>query len=493
LSFPAFSDTSFENPFLDEVIMSPTIYPVILSGGSGTRLWPLSRDLLPKQLLPLVKENSLLAETAQRVSGDAFAHPIVICNQDHRFLVAEQLGSIGVTPEAIMVEPIARNTAPAIAAAAAYLRTRDPQALMLVLPSDHVIRDEAAFGRAIGVAAKTAQAGHLVTFGITPTAPETGYGYICSSASVDGIDGAYRIARFVEKPDIDTAVGYLAQGNWSWNSGMFVFPAGLLLDELARFEPDIVTAAAQALARGQSDGNVIQLDKDSFAGAPSKSIDYALMERTSRAVVVPASLGWSDVGSWSALWDLGDKDDAANVTIGDVLVEDTDGCYLRSNGPLLAAVGLKDTIIVATGDVVLAAAKDRAQDVKTLVAKLRAAGRPEAVSHTVVNRPWGTYQTVDSGPGFQVKRITVKPGAKLSLQKHAKRAEHWVVVNGMARVTRDDEILMLGTNMSTYIPLGAVHRLENPGTEPLELIEVQSGGYLGEDDIVRLSDDYGRK
>lgn len=473
--------------------MPPTIYPVILSGGSGTRLWPLSRDLLPKQLLPLVRERSLLAETAARVSGDSFARPIIICNHEHRFLVAEQLASIGVAPEAIIVEPIARNTAPAIAAAAALLRARDPEALMLVLPSDHVIGDEAAFGRAIRVAARTAAAGYLVTFGITPTAPETGYGYISSGTEIDGMAGAYRIERFVEKPDIATAAGYLADGNWSWNSGMFVFPAGLLLDELARFEPDIVSCATQAVVRGQADANVFQLDKDAFAGAPSKSIDYALMERTDHAVVVPASLGWSDVGSWSALWDLGDKDNTANVAIGDVLAEDTEGSYLRSHGPLLATLGIKDMIIVATGDVVLAAAKDRAQDVKTLVARLREAGRPEAVSHKVVNRPWGTYQTVDSGPGFQVKRITVKPGAKLSLQKHAKRAEHWVVVNGMARVTRDDEILMLGTNMSTYIPLGAVHRLENPGTEPLELIEVQSGSYLGEDDIVRLRDDYGRK
>lgn len=473
--------------------MSPTIYPIILSGGSGTRLWPLSRDLLPKQMLPLLTEQSLLAETAERVSGDAFARPIVICNQEHRFLVNEQLAALGIVPEAILVEPIGRNTAPAIAAAAALLRSRDSEAIMLVLPSDHVIRDTAAFGRAVGVAARAAAAGNLVTFGITPTAPETGYGYIRSGWGLDGHDGAYRIERFVEKPDAGTAAGYLADGNWSWNSGMFIFPASLLLDELARFEPDIVTAAAQAVARAQTDGGYVQLDRESFAAAPSKSIDYALMERTDRAVVVPSSLGWSDVGSWSALWDLGDKDTVANVAIGDVLAEDTAGSYLRTQGPLLATLGLKDVVVVATGDVVLVAAKDRAQDVKTLVNRLREAGRPEAVSHTVVNRPWGTYQTVDSGPGFQVKRITVKPGAKLSLQKHAKRAEHWVVVNGMARVTRDDEILMLGTNQSTYIPLGAVHRLENPGTEILELIEVQSGSYLGEDDIVRLRDDYGRK
>ena len=473
--------------------MSPTIYPIILSGGSGTRLWPLSRDLLPKQMLPLLGERSLLAETVERVSGDAFASPIIICNQEHRFLVSEQLATLGIAPEAIIVEPVGRNTAPAIAAAAALLRSRDSNAIMLVLPSDHVIADTAAFGRAVGVAARAAEAGYLVTFGITPTAPETGYGYIRSGDGLGSHDGAYRIEQFVEKPDSATAAGYFADGNWSWNSGMFIFPVNLLLDELARFEPDIVTSAAQAVARAQADGVYIQLDRDNFAAAPSKSIDYALMERTDRAVVVPSALGWSDVGSWSALWDLGDKDDAENVAIGDVLAEDTGGSYLRTQGPLLATLGLKDIVVVATGDVVLVAAKDRAQDIKSLVTRLRQAGRPEAVSHSVVNRPWGTYQTVDSGPGFQVKRITVKPGAKLSLQKHAKRAEHWVVVNGMARVTRDDEILMLGVNQSTYIPLGAVHRLENPGTEMLELIEVQSGSYLGEDDIVRLRDDYGRK
>ena len=473
--------------------MSATIYPIILSGGSGTRLWPLSRDLLPKQMLPLVREQSLLAETAQRVSGEAFAKPIVICNQEHRFLVNEQLAAQGIVPEAILVEPMGRNTAPAIAAAAVLLMARDPEAIMLVLPSDHVIRDTAAFGQAAGVAARAAQAGHLVTFGITPTAAETGYGYIRSGIGLDAHAGAFRIERFVEKPDADTARSYVAQGDWSWNSGMFVFPAGLLLDELGRFEPEIVAAAAQSVARAQSDGHYVQLDRDAFAGAPAKSIDYALMERTERAAVVPCSLGWSDVGSWSALWELGDKDAGSNVTLGDVLTEDTAGSYLRSQGPLLATLGLKDLIVIATGDVVMVAAKDRAQDVKTLVNRLKEAGRSEIVSHPVVNRPWGTYQTVDSGSGFQVKRITVKPGAKLSLQKHAKRAEHWIVVNGMARVTRDDEILMLGVNQSTYIPLGAVHRLENPGTEMLELIEVQSGSYLGEDDIVRLRDDYGRK
>jgi len=473
--------------------MSRTIYPVILSGGSGTRLWPLSRDLMPKQLLSLIGPESLLAATARRVAGDGFAPPIVVCNQDHRFMVQEQLAAIGITPEAIIIEPVARNTAPAIAAAALLLRRRDPSALMLVLPSDHIIRNLTELAVAVSAAAQAAEAGYLVTFGITPTAPETGYGYIRSGAPLAEADGAFAIARFVEKPDLVTAAGYLADGDWSWNSGMFVFPVDFMLDELSRFEPAMGSGVALALEQATHDGCVIKLDGTAFGNIDSKSIDYALMERTDKAAVVPTNLGWSDVGSWSALWDIGDKDPAENVVIGDVLAEDTTGSYLRSHGPLIATLGLKDMIVVATGDVVLAAAKDRAQDVKKFVARLRDAGRPEGTSHTVVNRPWGTYQTIDLGTGYQVKRITVKPGSKLSLQKHAQRAEHWVVVNGTARVTRDDEQLTMSRSMYVYIPLGAVHRLENIGTDLLELIEVQSGGYLGEDDIVRLSDDYGRK
>ncbi len=472
--------------------MSRTIYPVILSGGSGTRLWPLSRDLYPKQLLSLIGPESLLAATAKRVSGDGFAGPTIVCNKEHRFLVQEQLEAIDIKPEAIIIEPVARNTAPAIAAAAALLRERDPDAVMLVLPSDHIIRDLHALTRAIGAAALAADAGNLVSFGITPTAPETGYGYIRSGAALPHIDGAYRIARFVEKPDLGTAAGYLADGDWSWNSGMFVFPAGLMLDELARFEPEMVAGAIQSVKAATHIGEVVALDGAAFADIPSKSIDYALMERTDRAAIVPASLGWSDIGSWSALWDIGDKDKTGNVMIGDVMAEETEGSYLRSHGPLIAALGLKDVVIVATGDVVLAVAKDRSQDVKRFITRLRESGRTEGVSHIVVNRPWGTYQSVDFGPNYQVKRITVKPGAKLSLQKHAKRAEHWVVVNGTARVTRDDDLITLRPNMSISIPLGAIHRLENIGTVPLELIEVQSGCYLGEDDIVRITDDYGR-
>jgi mannose-1-phosphate guanylyltransferase/mannose-1-phosphate guanylyltransferase/mannose-6-phosphate isomerase len=473
--------------------MSGTIYPVILSGGSGTRLWPLSREQFPKQLLALIGEESLLAATARRASGAGFAPPVIVCNANHRFMVQDQLAAIDITPEAIIIEPAARNTAPAIAAAAALIRARDPDGLMLVLPSDHIIRDMDAFHRAIALAAAAARTGRLVTFGITPTAPESGYGYIRRGAALDAVAGAFQIERFVEKPDLATAAGYLADGAWSWNSGMFVFSAGLLLDELAKFEPEIVAGAIQSVEKATQDGPVVALDEASFAGVPSKSIDYALMEHTAISAIVPASLGWSDVGSWSALWEITDKDKAQNVTIGDVMTEDTDGSYLRSHGPLIAALGLKDVIIVATGDVVLAAAKDRAQDVKNFVTALRKSGRTEGNSHIVVNRPWGTFQSIDTGNGYQVKRITVKPGCKLSLQKHAKRAEHWVVVNGTARVTRDRDILTLDANMSTYIPLGAVHRLENCGDGPLELIEVQSGSYLGEDDIVRLSDDYGRQ
>ncbi|GIL41439.1 mannose-1-phosphate guanylyltransferase/mannose-6-phosphate isomerase [Roseiterribacter gracilis] len=473
--------------------MQAKIFPVILSGGSGTRLWPLSRDLLPKQLIPLVASNSLLAETARRVAGAGFAGPLVVCNEDHRFIVAEQLRAVGCTPTAIVLEPVARNTAPAVAAAAAIALARDPDALLLVLPSDHVISDEAAFAKAAAMAAKAAERGKLVTFGITPTKPETGYGYIARGKVLDGVPGAYEVERFVEKPDRATAESYVASGTWTWNSGMFLFPAKLLLAELSRFDAAIVDAAMKSVEKAESDLVFTRLNRDAFADAPSQSIDYALMEKTDKAAVVPADLGWSDVGSWSAMWELGDKDNHGNVAIGDVIALDTEGCYLRGDGHLIATLGLKDVVLVVGKDVVMAASKDRAQDVKKIVTELKSRGRKEAEAHPVVFRPWGNYETIDAGPGFQVKRITVKPGQKLSLQKHAHRAEHWVVVSGTARVTRDDDILTLRANMSTYIPLGAVHRLENPGTSPLELIEVQSGSYLGEDDIVRLSDDYGRQ
>lgn len=468
------------------------ICPVILSGGAGTRLWPLSRELYPKQLLPLASDRSLLQDTARRVTGDEFTGPIVVCNDEHRFVIAEQLRQAGLRPRAIVLEPAARNTAPAVAAAAAFLVREDPGSLMLVLPSDHVIRDEAAFRAAVAAGAEAAGAGRLVTFGIKPTHAETGYGYIQRGAALPEV-AAYAVARFVEKPDLATAKTYLADGAWLWNSGMFLFPARLFLAELATFEPAIAEAGQRAVAAAQTDLDFLRLDAAAFKTSPSKSIDYAVMERTTRAAVVPTDPGWSDVGAWSALWDIGARDAAGNVLTGDVIALDTKDAYLRSvDGTLLATIGLDNVVIVVTRDVVLAMDKRRAQDVKTVVDELKRRGRSEVATHTVVHRPWGSYETVDAGPRFQVKRIIVKPGAKISLQKHARRAEHWVVVSGTARVTRDEDSIVLRENMSTYIPLGAVHRLENIGAEPLHLIEVQSGSYLGEDDIVRLEDSYGR-
>lgn len=468
------------------------ITPVILSGGAGTRLWPLSRELYPKQLLPLLSDRSLLQDTAARVAGAPFAAPLVVCNDEHRFIIAEQLRALDIKPRAIVLEPTARNTAAAVATAAKMLAAADPNALMLVLPSDHAIVDQTAFRAAVATAAEAARKGRLVTFGITPTGPETGYGYIRRGGKLDGVAGAFAIERFVEKPDIETARGYVADGVWSWNSGMFLFPAGLLLAELARFEPEIAAAVGAAVEKAGRDLDFVRLDKESFARAPSKSVDYAVMERTQAAAVVPCALGWNDVGAWSALWELGDKDGDGNVVSGDVIAQETRNSYLRSDRLLLATLGIEDAVVVATSDVVLVAKKDRVQDVKKIVEQLKARSRSEAVSHPVVYRPWGSYQGVDAGPRHQVKHIMVKPGHKLSLQKHARRAEHWVVVSGVARVVRDEDILTLRENMSTYIPVGCVHRLENPGPGPLHLIEVQSGDYLGEDDIVRLEDTYGR-
>ena len=432
----------------------------------------------------------MIQDTAARVAAAPFGAPIIVCNEEHRFIIAEQLRAIGIAPRAILLEPVGRNTA---AAAAAAARLLDAGETMMLLPSDHVVRDEAAFAAAVATARRAVAAGKLVTFGIEPQAPETGYGYIRSGAALAGIDGAFAVDRFVEKPDLATAEGYLAQGGWAWNSGMFLFGAGTFLSELAAFEPAIDAAVREALAKATRDLDFVRLDKDAFAKAPSKSIDYAVMERTKRSAVVPASLGWSDVGAWNALWELGTRDGDGNVVEGDVVAADTTNSYLRSEDRLVATVGVDNLIVVATKDVVMVASKDRAQDVKKIVDRLKAEGRPEATAHPVVYRPWGTYQTVDLGPRHQVKHIMVKPGAKISLQKHAKRAEHWVVVSGHARVTRDEDVLMLRENMSVYIPVGCVHRLENVGDDPLRIVEVQSGGYLGEDDIVRLEDSYGRK
>jgi mannose-1-phosphate guanylyltransferase/mannose-6-phosphate isomerase len=470
-----------------------SIHPVILSGGSGTRLWPLSRAAYPKQLMPLVADVSLLQATVGRV-GDAgrFAPPLLICNDDHRFLVAEQLRDLGVAPHAIVLEPAARNTAPAIAAAAIILAEDDPAAVMLVLPSDHHIGAPERFLAAVADALPAAEAGRLVTFGIAAVRPETGYGYIKRGAPLPEAPGCFAVERFVEKPDLATAERYVADGSYAWNGGMFLMRADRLLAELGRFEPELLAAVRRAVREARRDLDFLRLDRAAFAAAADRSIDYAVMERTDRAAMVPVEMGWTDVGSWSALWDVAPKDQAGNTLIGDVIGVDLRNCYVRGDGRLVAAVGLEDVILVDTDDAVLAVHRDHAQDIKRVVDVLKQSNRGEHLQHRRVYRPWGSYEQVDLGDRHQVKRIIVKPGARLSLQKHAKRAEHWVVVAGRARVTRDDQVFDLAENQSTYIPLGAVHRLENPGDEPLHLIEVQSGSYLGEDDIVRIEDNYGR-
>jgi mannose-1-phosphate guanylyltransferase/mannose-1-phosphate guanylyltransferase/mannose-6-phosphate isomerase len=435
----------------------------------------------------------MLQDTVLRVGDPTrFEAPLVVCNEAHRFIIAEQLREIGVVPAGILLEPVGRNTAPAIATAALRLGEADPDAVLLVMPADHLIQDQAAFLAAVERGAWAAGDGALVTFGIAPTRPETGYGYIRRGAEIPGHPGCHRVAGFSEKPDRATAERMIADGEHSWNSGMFLFPVRQLVEELGRHEPKVLEACRGALARGQADLDFCRLDPEAFSAAPGISIDYAVMERTDKAAVVPVSMGWTDVGAWPALWEVGTKDEAGNVALGDVFLQDSEDCYVRSDGVLTAVLGLRDVVTVVTEDAVLVAAKDRVQEVKRLVERLKAAGRPEATGHRRVHRPWGYYQSIHDGERFQVKRLTVNPGAKLSLQKHYHRAEHWVVVNGTALVTRDGEEILLRENESVYIPLGAVHRLENPGKVPLNLIEVQSGAYLGEDDIVRLTDTYGR-
>ena len=469
------------------------LYPVILSGGSGTRLWPMSRTLYPKQLLRLIGEDSLLQQTVRRVADlGRFAQPLLVANEDHRFIVAEQLREIKADAQALLLEPIGRNTAPAACVAALMLAEREPEALMLLLPSDHIIADEGAFAVAIDRAVAAARAGALATFGITPERPETGYGYIRRGEPIDGIVGAFRVAEFVEKPTLDVAQCYLASGEHFWNGGMFLFPAGLFLDELERTRPEIVASCRQALAQARRDDDFIRLDKDAFESCPADSIDYAVMEHTSRAAVVPVGMGWSDIGSWDALWEISDKDVAGNAIAGNVIAEDTRNCYLRSEAGLVAAIGIEDLVVVATADALMLAPRNRTQEVRRLVARLAADDREEADALPTVHRPWGTYRTLHNGHRVQVKHITVKPGGKISFQMHHHRAEHWVVVQGTARIRCGDDETMLTENQSTYIPLGALHRLENPGKIPLHLIEVQSGSYLGEDDIVRFEDSYGR-
>jgi mannose-1-phosphate guanylyltransferase/mannose-6-phosphate isomerase len=487
------------------------ILPVILSGGSGTRLWPLSREGFPKQFLPLLGEASLIQETVARTVGIAGAlPPLVVCSEATRFLVAGQLQAMQVTPSAIMLEPVGRNTAPALGVAALWALkggteraagvssdpVLPPDPLLLVLPADHGIRDVAAFQDAVRRAVPLAEAGYLVTFGVRPHRPETGYGYIEQGAplTVNGAALGFGIARFVEKPDPATAEGYVAGGRHLWNSGMFLFRASAWLEALERHRPDIAAGCARAIQHTTTDLDFVRLDPEGFAACPAESIDYAVMEPTDRGAVLPLEdLGWSDVGSWGALWEVLDaKDPHGNACQGDVMAHDTEGSLLYSTGRLVAAVGVRDLMIIETPDAVLVAAKDRSQDVRAIVDQLRREGRSESELHRTVHRPWGSYTGIDQGEGFQVKRITVNPGGRLSLQTHAHRAEHWVVVHGVARVTCGERTFDLHPNESTYIPLGAVHRLENPGTEPVHLIEVQSGSYLGEDDIVRLDDVYGR-
>lgn len=471
----------------------PMIRPVLLCGGAGSRLWPLSRESYPKQYLPLCSDHSMLQETALRVrDGDRFAAPLVICNQEHRFMVAEQMRSIGVPTAAILLEPVARNTAPACAVAALHAMAADPDAMILVLPADHAVRDIPSFLDAVDVAARAAMAGNLVTFGITPDRPETGYGYIRRGTPLSGLGNAFRVQEFVEKPPLATAERYVAGGEHSWNSGMFLFPAARFVEELERYAPAVAAAARAALARGVADLDFLRLDADAFAAAPAVSVDVAVMERTDAAAVVPCEIAWTDVGAWSALWEIGERDKRGNVTLGDVVTEDADGCYVRSEGPLTAVVGLDDAVVVVTDDAVLVSSKDKVQQVKAVVERLKGEGRGEAVTHRVVHRPWGSFQSVHSGQRFQVKCLIVKPGCRLSLQRHYHRAEHWVVVNGTALVTRGTEERFVYENESVYIPIGEVHRLENPGKVPLHIIEVQSGAYVGEDDIVRLEDVYGR-
>jgi len=463
--------------------------PVILSGGSGTRLWPLSRTQHPKQFLPLVSENTMLQDTWQRLVGaPALGAPIAVCNEDHRFMVAEQLREIDVKPRAIILEPVGRNTAPAVALAALAV---PPDQVLLVLPSDHVILQVSVFQEAVSQAERLALQDCLVTFGIVPTHPETGYGYIKRGTALAG--PAYPVAAFVEKPDSATAQAYLDSGEYLWNSGMFAFKAGIFLQELKKFNPQMLAVCREALSAAERDVDFVRIAADIFIRCPSDSIDYAVMEKTDKAMVIPLDAGWNDVGSWSALWDVTAKDDQGNAIRGDVLTVDTHDSFIHSENKLVATVGVQDLVIVETDDAVMIAPKNRVQDVKLLVEQLKQNKRPEVDRHRKVYRPWGFYDEIDEGERHKTKRIMVKPGAKLSVQMHHHRAEHWVVVTGTALVSRGDEHVLVSENQSTFIPLGVVHSLENPGMIPLEMIEVQSGSYLGEDDIVRFSDHYGRQ
>ncbi len=466
--------------------------PVILSGGSGSRLWPQSRQAYPKQFLSLTSSRTLIQETLHRLEGLAAFAPLVVCNEDHRFIVAEQLHDIGVEPAAILLEPHGRNTAPAVALAALHAIEHQDDPLLLVLPADHVIRDLQAFHRCVAVAASAAREGALVTFGIVPDRAETGYGYIRRGAEDSRQAGAYRVETFVEKPDAERAAQFVDSGEYYWNSGMFLFRASCFVEELGRFAPEILRHCREALAAASAERDFTWIGREAFADCPSDSVDYAVMEHTAQAVVVPLDAGWSDVGSWQSLWEVMDRDGNGNALKGETLAVDSRNCLISSEKSLITALGVEDLVIVESDDAVLVTHRDRAQDVKQLVALLERRGCERHRVHRKVFRPWGHYDALDGGERFQVKRIMVKPGERLSLQKHHHRAEHWIVVSGTALVTCGDKQLLLTENQSTYIPLGVTHRLENPGKVELHIIEVQSGVYLGEDDIVRFDDAYGR-
>ncbi|HMM73238.1 MAG TPA: mannose-1-phosphate guanylyltransferase/mannose-6-phosphate isomerase [Rhodocyclaceae bacterium] len=480
------------------------IQPVILSGGSGTRLWPLSRTRYPKQLLALTSECSLLQDTALRIEGAEISlgitpSPIVVCNEEYRFITAEQLREVGKPARALVLEPVGRNTAPAVALAALAAMHAGEDPILLIMPADHVITDRATFCRAVELGARQAAQGAVVTFGIVPDRPETGYGYIRAGDAIEGGDGARVLSRFVEKPDRSTAESYLSDGGYLWNSGIFMGRAGLWLELMSRYRADIEAACQAAYAAGSADADFFRVARELFSACPSDSIDYAVMEPLTAesepfapAVVVPLDAGWSDVGAWDSLWQVVDKDENGNAVRGDVLLQDTHDSLVYAEGRLVACLGIRDAVVVETPDAIMVAAKDRTQDVKSLVTRLQTERREQAEAHRKVYRPWGSYDSIDAGDRFQVKRIVVKPGAALSLQMHYHRAEHWIVVRGTARVVCGDRTILLGENESTYIPLGTQHRLENPGKVPLEIIEVQSGAYLGEDDIVRFEDVYGR-